>query len=329
MALRRGAGRLLAAVLAGLVATTAAAGGRSDLEVVATIKPIHSLLAQLMEGVGTPTLLIEGAASPHNFALKPSGVRAIHAADVFVRVSASLEPFTGKVVRALPDTVRLVTLADAPGVKLLARRTSGAFEPHTHASGSAVTNGAHEDDAAHDESVAHGREDGHIWLDPDNAKAIVAYLARVLGEAKPDAAGKLRENAERLNARIDALTARLEAEMHPLQDKPFVVFHDAFQYFEKRFGLDAVGAITMSPEIQPSAKRLTELRRKIKSLAAVCVFAEPLFQPNLVAAVTEGTRARSGTLDPQGSMLGAGPELYFELMGNLADGLKACLDQPS
>jgi zinc transport system substrate-binding protein len=326
MALRRGAGGLLVAVLAGLVATTATAGGDTDLKVVATIKPIHSLLAELMQGVGTPTLLVDGAASPHTFALKPSGVRAIDAADVFVRVSESLEPFTGKVVRALPDTVRLVTLADAPGVKLLPRRTSGAFEPHTHESGGpgAPTEAEHDD-----EDVGHGREDGHIWLDPDNAKAMVAYLTNVLSEAKPDAAGKLQANAARLNARIDMLTANIEAQTRPLRDKPFVVFHDALQYFEKRFGLDAVGAITVSPNVQPSAKRLTELRRKIKSLEAVCVFAEPLFQPNLVAAVTEGTNARSGTLDPEGSMLVAGPELYFELMGNLATGLKTCLEQPS
>jgi zinc transport system substrate-binding protein len=313
---RRGARGLLAAGLIGVFATAAVAGGSSDLKVVATIKPIHSLLAQLMEGVGTPTLLVEGAASPHTFALKPSAVRAINDADVFVRVSEGLEPFTGKVVRALPRSVRLVTLAEAPGVKLLERRTSGAFEAHTH---------AHALGDGHDD----GREDGHIWLDPENAKAIVAYLAKVLAEAKPEAAATLQANALGINARIAKLAAGLETAMRPLRDKPFVVFHDAYQYFESRFGLDAVGAITVSPDVQPSAKRLTELRRKIKQLDAVCVFAEPAFQPNLVAAVTEGTRARSGTLDPQGSMLAAGPELYFELMRNMGDGFKACLDQPS
>jgi zinc transport system substrate-binding protein len=317
---------MLAAIAAGLLATAATAGD-TDLKVVATIKPIHSLLAELMQGVGTPTLLVEGAASPHTFALKPSGVRAIDAADVFVRVSESLEPFTGKVVRALPDSVRLVTLADAPGVRLLPRRTSGAFEPHVHGHDTgpaAVTAAAHGDDG-----VAHGHEDGHIWLDPDNAKAMVAYLAKVLGEARPEAAARLQANAERLTARIDALTAKIETETRPLHDKPFVVFHDALQYFDRRFGLDAVGAITVSPDVQPSAKRLTELRQKIKSLQAVCVFAEPLFQPSLMTAVTEGTDARPGTLDPEGSLLDPGPDLYFELLGKLATGLKSCLEQPS
>ncbi len=326
MACRIIRGWLLVAVLVGAGAPAVAAdAGKADLKVVATIKPIHSLLTQLMDGIGTPTLLVEGSASPHAFALKPSGIRAIDSADVFVRVSESLEPFTGKLVRALPDSVRLVTLADAPGVKLLDRRTSGSFEPHVHPAGAhvALTDGAHE------ESDDHAGKDGHIWLDPDNAKAIVSYLAKVLAERAPAAADKLEANARRLNARIDTLTADIEAEVDPLKDKPFVVFHDAYQYFENRFGLDAVGAITLSPDVQPSAKRLTELRRKIKSLGAVCVFAEPQFQPNLVAAVTEGTRARSGTLDPEGSTLAPGADLYFELMHKLAAGLKACLGASS
>jgi zinc transport system substrate-binding protein len=278
-----------------------------------------------MEGIGTPTLLVEGVASPHSFALKPSGVRAINAADVFVRVSETLEPFTGKVVRALPDDMRLVTLAEAPGVKLLDRRTSGAFEPQTHE----AAEHAAASDLVHPKDADDRNKDGHIWLDPDNAKAIVTYLAEVLGEAAPETVGKLRANAVRLNARIDALAAALEAEMRPLEDKPYLVFHDAYQYFERRFGLDAVGAITLSPELQPGAKRLTELRRKIKALAAVCVFAEPMFQPSLVAAVTEGTSARSGTLDPHGSGLEPGADLYFELMANMGAGLKACLERPS
>jgi zinc transport system substrate-binding protein len=241
-------------------------------------------------------------------------LRAINSADVFIRVSEGLEPFTRKVVSALPDSVRLVTLDETPGLKLLDQRTSGTFETHHH-------------DAAEGTHDERGGKDGHIWLDPDNAKAIVAYLANALSERSPADAAGLNANAAQLNAKIDALTAGIETETKPLKGKPFVVFHDAFQYFENRFGLDAVGSITVSPQVQPSAKRLTELRRKIRSLRAVCVFAEPLFQPNLVAAVTEGTDARSGTLDAEGMSLEPGADLYFELMANLAAGLKSCLGQ--
>ena len=151
------------------------------------------------------------------------------------------------------------------------------------------------------------------------------YLAQVLAERAPADAAQLKANAEKLNAKIDALTADIETETKPLRDRPFVVFHDAYQYFALRFDLDPVGSITVSPEQQPSAKRLSELRAKIRALNAVCLFAEPLFQPNLVAAVSEGTNVRIGTLDPEGVLLPAGADLYFQLMRNLTAGFKSCL----
>lgn len=299
-----------------LVSGNTTAAATAGPKVVVTTKPIHSLVAGVMQGVGTPALLVDGSASPHTFSLKPSHVRAIDAADVFVRVSETLEPFTGKIARALPDSVRLVTLAEAPGVRLLDRRAGGDFEHHHDASEARSPLPGHDDE---------GGKDGHIWLDPQNAKAIVAAVAQVLSEADPAHAGQFKANAKRLEIQLDALATELGAAMKPLQQKPFVVFHDAYQYFEDRFGLDAVGSITVSPEVQPSAKRLTELRRKLRTLHAVCVFAEPLFQPSLVAAVTEGTDARAGTLDPEGVTLAPGPDLYAALMRNLAANLKACL----
>ena len=302
------------AALALLWLSFSAGRAMAELKVVVTIKPIHSLVAQLMEGVGTPSLLIEGTGSPHTFSLKPSGVHAIDTADVFIRVSDTLEPFTRKIAAALPESVHLVTLEDAPGLKVLYLRTGGGFEPHAHAEGGHVA------EAEHGEA-----RDGHIWLDPDNAKVIVSYLAKVLSERDPADAARLKANAEALNAKIDALTSEIAAETKPLANRPFVVFHDAYQYFADRFGLDAVGSITVSPDRQPSAKRLSELRHRIRALHAVCLFSEPLFQPNLVAAVSEGTDVHTGTLDPEGALLPAGPGLYFELMRNLAAGFKSCL----
>jgi zinc transport system substrate-binding protein len=279
-------------------------------DVVVTIKPIHSLVAQVMEGVGRPVLLVDGSSSPHSFSLKPSQVRAIHGAQLLIRVSERLEPFTGKIVRSLPPRVEVVTLIDTPGLKRLPQRENSSFQRH-----------GHEHAGAGDDGVF----DSHIWLDPDNAKVIGAHLAQVLSAHYPEHAAQFSANAARLAENIDALTAELETATRPLRDKPFIVFHDAYGYFDVRFGLDAVGSITISPDVQPSAKRLTELRQKIRALGAVCVFAEPLFQPALVAAVTEATQARSGTLDPEGLGLQPGPQLYFTLMRNLAASLKACL----
>ncbi len=298
------------AVLALVLPAAAMAGAP---EVVVTIKPIHSLVARVMEGMGEPLLLVDGKASPHSFSLRPSQVQAVGRADIFIRVSERLEPFTGKLVRALPKDVELVTLLDAPGVKLLDQRDGGAFDKHAA--------GDDEHSSAHD----HGAADSHIWLDPENAKVIARYVAEVLASRFPENAQHFKANAERLVADIDQLTKELTAITQPLQSKPFVVFHDAYQYFDRRFGLDAVGSITVSPEVQPSARRLIELRGRIRELKAVCVFAEPLFQAQLVAALTEGTDARAGTLDPEGLGLEPGPQLYFALMRNLAGSLKSCL----
>jgi zinc transport system substrate-binding protein len=310
----------LAAALAGGVARAGEPQGA--LKVVVTIKPIHSLVVRLLDGVAVPQLLVKGSASPHAFALKPSDVRALNDANVFIRVSDALEPFTRSIVNALPKSVDVVTLAEAPGVKLLEQRSGGTFEAHGE-------HGEHGEHESGDDLTAHGVPDGHIWLDPDNAKVIVAHLADVLSRHAPQYSTRIKENAARLAADLDALTATTAAETAPLKGKPFIVFHDAYQYFERRFGLEAAGAITVSPEQQPSAKRLSELRRKIAALGAVCVFAEPLFQPGLVAAVTEGSRAHAGTLDPEGMGLEPGGDLYFKLMRNLAAGFRSCLAQPS
>jgi zinc transport system substrate-binding protein len=300
-----------------------------DLKVIVTSKPIHALTAAVMAGVGVPKLLVEGSASPHTFSLKPSGARAITSADVFIRVSESIEPFTEKISAALPATVTLLTLADTPGLTLLDKRTGATFEEHNHGAEESGHNGhAKGHDAGHakdDHDVDHDGKDGHVWLDPDNAKLMAANVATVLSAKDPSHAAAYQANAIKLATRIDELSAEIAAKTAPLKNRPFIVFHDAYHYFERRFGVQAVGSVTVSPDVQPSAKRIKALRAKITKLAATCVFAEPLFQPNLVAAVTEGTTARSGTLDPEGLSLEPGPDLYFTLMRTLADNLTACL----
>lgn len=317
MSSRRATCLLAAAALAALSLPAAAAP-----RVVVTIKPIHALVSGIMKGVGEPTLLVEGSASPHTFTLRPSAARAVNDADIFVRVSDGVEPFTVRLADALPATVQLVTLDQTPGLTFRDQRDGLTFESHTHA------HGAHDRHATAESSQTH-RRDGHIWLDPENAKTIVGELASILARRDPANAAKYAANAAQVVAGIDSLSADISREMRPLAGRPFVVFHDAYQYFEKRFGLDAVGSITVSPNAKPSAKRLTELRHKISSLDVVCVFAEPMFQPKLVAAVTEGTGARAGTLDPEGTTVAAGPDAYLVLMRKLAANLTSCLSADS
>lgn len=304
------------------LASSAPCAAEPAPKVVVTIKPIHSLAASLLAGVAEPVLLVEGQASSHTFALKPSAARAAHEADVLVRVSAAVEPFTQRLAANLPDSVELVTLATLPGLVLHRIRTGDTFEGHDHAHDHGASD---HDDHPSETDGAMGRIDGHIWLDPANARRIATHLAEVFARRAPVHAERIRANAARLVARIDGLERDLTAELAPVRGRPFIVFHDAYQYLEHRFGLSASGAITLSPEVQPSARRLTALRRRLAAQGPVCVFAEPQFQGGVVASVVEGTAARQAVLDPEGALLEPGPDLYDTLMRRLATGMRDCL----
>ena len=292
----------------------ASACAHAETKVLATIKPIHALVAQVMGATGTPDLLVGGTASPHTYVMKPSDAKKLAAAAIVFRVAETIDPFVTKAAAGLPKTTLVVTLAKASGVTTLPQRAGGAFEAD------------HDDDHGH----VHGHDavDGHVWLDPVNAKAMLDAIATTLAERVPESAAAYRRNADAAKVRIDELAAELALTLSPVAGRPYVVFHDAYQYFEKRFGLSVAGSITVNPDIPPSGKRLSKLRAKIAGLGVACVFGEPNFDAKVIATVIEGSSARSGTLDPEGANLSPGPELYGMLMRNLASGLKACL-QPS
>lgn len=324
---------LLASITAVAVGITFGIGGvradAAELKVVVTSKPIHALVASVMSGRAAPKLLVDGNQSPHTYAMKPSDAKAVNEARIFFRVSEGLEPFTGKLVKALPDKVKIVSLAEAPGLELLDRRKGGPFESHAHAP-SAKKHG-HGHDHAHDddhEDAAAGH-DPHVWLDPDNARAMAKHVATVLSAADPEGAATYAANAAKLDAEIAAVDQDLIRDLAAVKDRPFVVFHDATQYFERHYGLAAAGSITVSPEVQPSAKRLKAIRAKIGELKAGCVFAEPQFKSKVVDTVVEGTGARTGTLDPEGGLLPSGPGHYAALMRGLAASLRDCLAKSS
>lgn len=312
------ASRLATLAACSLLAWASSARGADEVRVVVTIKPLHALVAHVMSGVGSPVLLVKGAASPHSFSLRPSEVRALNDADVFFRMSEKVEPFTAKVVKSLPRHVEVVTLQDAPGMALLAQRVGITFERHVHAK---HNDGGHR----HDGLQTGEAVDGHAWLDPDNAKAMVDRIHQALAAKYPSHAPAFKDNADSLKTKLDALAAELDGDLAPIAQMPYIVFHDALQYLEHRYGLNAVGSISINPEVPPSGKRLSELRRKIMARGAVCVFAEPAFDTRLVENLVEGTSARTGTLDPEGARLEPGPDLYPALMRRLAADLKSCL----
>ncbi len=287
-------------------------------DVVASTKPIHAIVARVMEGVGAPVLLVKGAASPHTYSLKPSDADALQGADIVFWTGHGLEAFLEDAIGTLAPGAQSVALSETPGLDLLPLREGGAFEPH-------ADEGEDHDHAAGEHAHEEGGYDMHFFLDPQNAILMAHGIAATLAAADPDNAAAYGANADAFAREMDALTARIDAELAPVRGKPFVVFHDAYQYFERRFGLDVAGSITVSPEAMPGAQRVDELRAKVVEVGAACVFAEPNFQPAIVQTIIEGTNARAGTLDPEGAGLAEGPGLYSELIAGLADGVARCL----
>jgi zinc transport system substrate-binding protein len=323
--------------------------GVAEINVVASIKPVHSLVAGVMQGIGEPVLLVKGTGSEHSYSLRPSAARALQDADVVVWVGETLETFLLKPLQALSGDAELVELGKAPGLTLLPGRAGGMWEAHEHGddhadadadhgTGERAATPEHEaehvdehkseaSDAGHTAAAghAHGETDMHIWLDPANAKVIVAAIASALGDADQGNAAAYQANAARLQAALDELDRSLEDRLATVVDRPYVVFHDAYQYFERRYGMHAVGAITINPTVRPSAHRLGEIRDRLEEMDAACVFAEPQFEPTLVDTVIEGTTTAKGVLDPLGAGLDAGPDQYFQLLNGLADSLVDCL----
>lgn len=332
-----------ALLLAGLVLALLHLPGRAAAApaVVATIKPVHSLVAGVMAGIGEPGLLVRGGGSPHSFSLRPSDAAAIAGADLVFWIGPELETFLQAPLRKLAPEARLVPLAAAPGIRLLPVREGGIWGTHEHGEhgddghhgeGGHGEGGGHDHGHAsgqgqgpHHDDDGHGAMDMHVWLDPVNARAMTAAIAAALAEADPANADAYRANAAALSARLEALEAELRQLLAPVADRPFVLFHDAFQYMEHAFGLQAVGSVTASPERQPGVERLSELRRTIRERGAVCIFAEPQFPPRLLQVVAEGGALRSGVLDPLGAELEDGPELYFALLRGNARSLADCL----
>lgn len=343
--------RSLLALAALLLGTSAAIA--EVPRVVASIKPVEALVAAVMGDLGAPDLLVKGTASPHSYSLRPSDAAALQQADIIFWTGHQFEVFLEDALGTLAPNALAVALGEAPGITLLPVREGGAFEGHDHAAHAEHDHGDHDshdhdshdhdshDHEAHDDDHAghdhaadahdahaghdHGEMDMHTFLDPANAKAMVDLIETTLAKADPDNAAVYAQNAAAERLALDALIATVTARLEPVRGRPIIVFHDAYQYFEARFGLNVAGSVTVSPENLPGADRIAEIRDKLKTLEAACVFAEPNFDARIVDVLVEGTSARTGTLDPEGAALEPGPRLYDRLILGLADGLLACL----
>ena len=328
-------------ILSILSLLTSFSSANADIKVVASIKPIHSLASYLMEGAGSPDLIVDGYASPHGFALKPSHAKMLQEADIIFWVGEDLENFLEKPLKSVAKKAEKIELLEIKGLNKLKFRERNIFDGHDdhgHKEDDHDDHGKKEDDHddhghddehkedGHDEhgheGHAHGEYDPHIWLDPMNAKVILKEMAEHLIENDQENASVYKSNLKKALKDIDKLTKDVKSDLN--KDFKSIVFHDAYQYFEKRFDVNVLGAFTVNTDVLPGAEQLSEIREIIEHDKVTCVFSEPQFNPDIINAVAKDMNINTGVLDPLGATLNPGKDLYFDLIRNMSKSFKGC-----
>ena len=303
----------------------------ADIKVVASIKPIHSLVSYLMDGVGKPDLIVDGYASPHGFAMKPSHAKMLQNADLIFWVGEDLENFLEKPLKSIAKKAEKIELMEIKGLTKLNFRERNIFESHDDHKEHGHKEDKHDDHKEHGHKEdkhddhhehAHGEHDPHIWLDPINAKVILSEMAEHLIEKDPNNAPKYKANLKKGHKALDNLTKKVKSELK--KDFKSIVFHDAYQYFEKRFDVNVLGAFTVNTDVLPGAEQLAEIREVIEHEKVTCVFSEPQFNPDIIKAVAKDTNIKTGVIDPLGATLDPGKDLYFDLIRNMYASFKSC-----
>ena len=301
--------------------------------VITTIQPINALVNAVIGNTGGSTSLIPSEVSPHEFKLKPSDVKSLQNGNIIFYISSHLESSITKVFKNLPKNIKIVNLMEETGVNHLAIRDNEEWERHDHHDDHdkhAKKDDHHDDHDKHakkdDHHDDHEKEDDvHIWLDPDNAIKIIQKVNKELSLLFPENSQIYNKNATNIINKITELKSELKEELLSIKDKPYIVFHDAYQYFEKVFGLNAVGSIALEDDVATSPKQISYIRNKIIKSNVSCVFQEPQFDSKLVKTVVEGTDAKIGTLDPLGVDIANKKDFYLQLLRNMSKSLKECL----
>jgi len=317
----------LISTLIGLLAFSTLA--KADLKVVTSIKPIHSLASYIMDGVGSPGLIVDGYNSPHSFQLKPSHAKILEQADIIFWIGEDLENFLEKPLATIAKKAEKIELLEIKGIKKLKFRERNIFEEHDdHGHDAKKEEHDDDDDHGHDakkeehddhddhDDHGHGEYDPHIWLDPINAKVILNEITEHLIENDSKNASTYKSNLAKALAEIDKLIIDVITETNT--DLSYVVFHDAYQYYENRFNVNILGAMTVNPDVMPGAEQIHEIHEVIEHDNVNCILSEPQFNPDIIKSIAKDTSVKTGVLDPLGANLKPGKNLYFDLITNMS-----------
>ena len=294
---------------------------KAEIKVVTSIKPIHSLVSHIMDGVGSPDLIVDGYNSPHGFSLKPSHAKMLQEADIVIYVGEGVEEFLEKPLESIANNAVKFELLSQSGIKKLKFRERNIFEGHDDHGHDKKAKKEDHDDHGHDDH-GHGQFDPHIWLDPMNAKIIVKKVTNQLSKLDKENSSIYKSNSKKALKELDQMIKEVKSDVN--KDAKVVVFHDAYQYFEKRFKVNIIGALTVNTDVLPGAEQLAEIREVIEHEKVTCVLSEPQFNPDIVETIAKDTNISSGVLDPLGATLDSGKTLYFNLIKNISNSIKSC-----
>ena len=320
-------------------------GVNAEIKVVTTIQPLHSLISNVMGNKGKLDLILKGTSSPHSFTLKPSHAKMLENADAIFWIDKDLESFLEKPLKSIPKKAKVIHLMDLTSLEIHKFREKNIYGGHDdhdkhddhgkhghkedkHDKHDDHDKHGHKEDKhdKHDDhdkhGHAHGEFDVHIWLDPNNAKVIVKEVAKQLAALDSPNSELYKMNAKKAVNKLDNLIDKIDKSIN--KKASFVTFHDAYQYFEKRFGIEGLGALTINTDIQPSAKQIKEIQHLVEDKNIKCIFSEPQFNPKLINMIAKSTGAKTGILDPLGSSYKPGKDLYFNLINDLYENLNKC-----
>ncbi len=300
------------------------ATAKAEIKVVTSIKPIHSLASYIMDGVGSPDVIVDGYSSPHSFQLKPSHAKMLENADIIFWIGEGLENFLEKPLDTISKKAKKIEFLDVKGIKKLKFREKNIFDEHDHDEHKHEEDEHKHEEDEHDghDDHGHGEYDPHIWLDPENAKLMVKVITKELSELDSKNASIYEKNSKKALSDLDKLIKKVKKDTN--KDLRFVAFHDAYHYYEDRFGINLLGALTVNPDVLPGAEQLAEIREVIEHEKVNCIFSEPQFNPDIIKSIAKDTGIKTGVLDPLGANLDKGKNLYFDLIKNISTSLKGC-----